>query len=175
MRLLPGCSLEGRWNGICPAMPTMSVKEKLKGCAVSPEMTAATATDRGDSMKTLRYIFGVFFLFVYCSAAEAAFWGSVGSGYSSDVNFYKDVFKYKNTGYYYTLNLNAKDALSRTLSYDAFYILMGRKNYSITWEDNFINNAGLRLNARPSDILSVKFSGTFENRNFRDEFSVKYN
>jgi len=126
-------------------------------------------------MKTLRYIFGVFFLFVYCSAAEAAFWGSVGSGYSSDDNFYKDVFKYKNTGYYYTLNLNAKDALSRTLSYDAFYILMGRKNYSITWEDNFINNAGLSLTARPSDILSVKFSGTFENRNFRDEFSVKYN
>lgn len=126
-------------------------------------------------MKTLRYLFGVFFLFVYCSMLEAAFWGSFGSGYSSDDNFYKDVFGYNNTGYYYTFNLNAKSALSRDFSYDAFYILLGRKNYKITWEDNFVNNAGMSFTARPSDILSVRFSGSFENRTFRDEFSVKYN
>lgn len=126
-------------------------------------------------MKAFRYFSGVFFVFLFCAMAEAAYWGSFGSGYISDDNFYKDTYKHENTGSYYTLNLNAKNKLSRNISYDAFYLLLGRKNYNITWEDNIVNDIGLGVTARPSNIYNIRVLGSFENRIYRDPYSTKYN
>ncbi|MHB9155578.1 MAG: hypothetical protein ACYC5N_07785 [Endomicrobiales bacterium] len=125
-------------------------------------------------MKTVRGIAAAVLLFACGSAAEAAFWGSAGGGYSSDDNFYKDVFTHSAAGYYYTLNVNARNKLSSGLQYDASYLLLGRKNADITWEDSLMNNVRVNLLARPSDVFNLRLLTSFENKTFPDEFSKKY-
>lgn len=126
-------------------------------------------------MKNMRAVFFVAVVCIFCRmTGSAAFWGNISSGYTSDDNFYKDAYLSKNTGLYYSAAFNVKEKISAGLQCDASYLLVGKKNNELTWEDNLLNDIRINVLTRPSDMFNARLLAFFENKSYQDEYTKPY-